>query len=119
MGGFFVPIILRLYELTFRLKMTEDTASALCDGQQELRKALRSGSPAEIVAALNRQTDVMKRQADAADDSSESSREIANNTENIFNAVECWGELQSLIMANRAGLLNEAGKKRLHELLGF
>ena len=116
-GVFFLPIMMRLYDLTFRVKLSEKTVLSLCQGQQELRKALRSGSPAAIVAAMDRQTDVIKLQADAAKDSSESSREIANNTESIFNAVESWGEAMSLAQAAKAGFLSETGKHRLRSLL--
>ena len=118
-GVLFLPVMMRLYDLTFRVKLSENTVLSLCRGQQGIRRALRSGSPAAIVAAMNRQTDVMKRQADAAEDSTESSREIANNTESIYNAVECWGEASSLAKAAAAGLLNEAGKDRLRSLLGL
>ena len=116
-GVFFLPVMMRLYDLTFRVKLSENTAIALCRGQQELRKALRTSGPTAMVKALDRLTDVTKRQADAAEDSTENSREIANNTESIYNAVECWGEASSLAQAAKAGFLSETGKGRLRSLL--
>ena len=118
-GVFFLPLMMRIYDLTFRVKLSEKTVLSLCRGQQGLRKALRSGSPAAMVEAIDRLKDVMKRQADAVEDSTESSREIANNTENIYNAIECWGEVMSLSQAAAAGLLDEMGKDRLRSLLGL
>ena len=118
-GVFFLPIMLRIYDLTFRIKLSENTVLSLCQGQQELRKALRSGSPAAIVEALNRQTTAIERSANAAENIAESSLENANNTGNLYAAIECWGEAMSLSQAAAAGLLNEAGKDRLRSLLGL
>ncbi len=118
-GVFFLPVMMRLYDLTFRVKLSENTALALCRGQQELRKALRSGSPAAIVEALNRQTTAIERSANATENIAESSLENANNTGNLYASIECWGEASSLAQAAKAGLLNEAGNERLRCLLGL
>lgn len=116
-GVFFLPIMMRLDDLTFRVKLSEKTVLSLCRGQKELRKALRSGSPAAIVAAMDRQTMEIARGANAAENIAESTLENANNTGNLYNAVECWGEAMNLFQAAAAGLLNEAGKDRLRSLL--
>lgn len=77
-------------------------------GNTELRAVSKA---LEVIAAASSRT------AAAVEAQVASTRDIAENTGNIYNAQEAWGEAQTLAAAQSAGLLDDDGRKHFLGIL--
>jgi hypothetical protein len=77
-------------------------------GNTELRAVSKA---LEVIAAASSRT------AAAVEAQAASTRDIAENTGNIYNAQEAWGEMQALSAAQSAGMLDDGGRKHLRKII--